>query len=219
MGKFDNIYPRGVVIDWATSPTIITTAIPKEAQPHAVFWLNKNGILYQNLVTAIAHSGKVPNTTPNGYGTAFTPKFDSILAKDEKAFYHYRSMGKTVAYRGDEIDSYLYANYLRVKTVDVPYAFPVSTKPGEHSTIWISKSDRAYATRKLALEDDPDKALTSVNMATSGILNSLSEFLFGSTFGWLLLIIAGLLIIGMLKKPNVKKLSTITKPLPLNTNV
>ncbi|MDR0691567.1 MAG: hypothetical protein LBF69_00850 [Prevotellaceae bacterium] len=183
MGKFGNIYPRGVVIDWETSPTIILTPLPEKARPNAVFWLNKNGIIYESLLSAIANTNKIP---PAYIGrSSFTPTLDHVFAAGEKAFYHTRLKGKSAVYKGEMEDSRVYKNYYRVKTIDVPYALTVSTKPGDHSTIWISKNDRAYATRKLALEDNITKSIPFDAVISK--VSSISSF-FKSSWLWLLLV-------------------------------
>jgi hypothetical protein len=207
MGKFDNIYPRGVVIDWERSPVRFHPGgyMPEAAQEHAVFWLTKNGILYKTMLDALYWDKKVHTT--------------DALKQGEKAFYHSNKLatGFVEIVREEEAtfepSEFSPSHYYRVSTIDVPFALPVSTKPGDHSTIWISKSDRAYATRKLALEDDSNKAIGSLALAAGSIADALSEFLFGTAWGWLLLVIAGLLILRMFKKTGSKQLAVGSRQL------
>jgi hypothetical protein len=202
MGKFDNIYPRGVVIDREKSATLIRE--PEEAGNHPVYWLNRNGIVYKTLLDAIYYEGKTPATHDGS--NSITPDLTALRQSDEKFIFIKKSLSDAYLVPTREDSKLLGAGgnplpwYRRVSTIDVPFAMPVSTKPGDHSTVWISKSDRAYPTRKLAMEDDPNKAIGSLGLAAASIVDALAEFLFGSTFGWLLLIIAVLLILRMFKK-------------------
>jgi hypothetical protein len=183
MNNFTDIYPRGVVIDWEQSPTLLhPSGMPDKAQPHAVFWLNKNGIVYKTLLNAINNRNNIP---PSSYGQ--TPPL-GFLHSGEKAFYHSGQLSPDyVEHRTD--NAALAANYYRVKTIDTPYALPVSTAPGGHSTVWISQSGRAYATRKLALDDKQNNALP---VDATGIAGGNSLFSTLPLWLWLLL---GILVI------------------------
>ncbi|MDR3134348.1 MAG: hypothetical protein LBU42_10100 [Prevotellaceae bacterium] len=197
MGKYDDIYPRGVVIDWAQSPVRLHPGVPQEAQEHAVFWLNRNGILYKTIQDALYWSGSL------------TPELN--LSPGEKAFFHSANLSPDFVELVREEDALFassvpYNRYYRVSTIDVPYALSISASPGDHSTIWISKSGRPYATRNLALEDDLAKSIVhpqSVQPAPAVVptmLDDTAEFLFGSTFGWLVLLFIAFLLIRLFKK-------------------
>jgi hypothetical protein len=199
MGKFDNIYPRGVVIDQEKSATVIRptkSVMPEGASKNMVFWLNKNGFVYKTVLDALRFTDKIPSTAGMSESLAkyFLSNAELNPSAGEKAYFHRKTLYHALTMAEN---SEISGHFVRVTTIDVPYALPVSTKPGERSTVWISKSDRAYATRKLALEDNIANSIP-FEAATSN-LSSLSSF-FKSSWLWILLVCIVFYLISKNKK-------------------
>jgi hypothetical protein len=199
MGKFDNVYPRGVVLDWENSDTVFHLHnMPEQAKKNAVYWLNKDGIVYKTLMDALLNLNKFPVDLirESGYNLLKKMvKFD----KSEKAYYH-RSRLKNAEERSDR--SYIYRHLYLVTTIDVPYAIPLSTKPGNPSTVWISKSGRAYRTRNLAVKDNIVDSIPLENYTAA--VSSATSFLKSSRI-WIVLCIVGIVLYALFKNKKYGK--------------
>ncbi|MDR0694932.1 MAG: hypothetical protein LBF81_06505 [Prevotellaceae bacterium] len=186
MKKQYDTYPRGVILS-ATSPTSVILNMPASAADKAVFWLARSGFVYKTYQDAIQDTAaEIPQESLAGI----------TLYPSERLFYKRGEMNVIPA-PGREI-SVLPGHLFVVSCVESPFCLPVKNqKPGNKSTIWISRNHNAFHTYTEALNDKPDnetKAVAALQQKVTKLENRKKHI------GWLVTLVALLFVIYAFKK-------------------
>jgi hypothetical protein len=180
-----NIYPRGVTLSVA-SPTTFRLNMPENAVEKAVFWLSRGGFVYKTYADAMRDTA------------AEIPKelVDSItLLPGERLFYKQGNIDVTTT-PGREVPI-LPQHLLVVSCIEFPFCLPVpNQKPGNKSTLWISRTYNAYHTYREALNDKAGSKADAVTALQQQVKKAAVR---KTRFGWLVVLVAVLFIIYVFK--------------------
>jgi hypothetical protein len=138
MTGLPHTYPRGVVLDMQRSATVPGKDVHPNALARCVYWLARSGVVYKTWQDAIADEGAA-------IGAGNT----AALQPGERLLYLRTGMNHSL--REEPVnDDAGYGRFYRVTCIESPFALPVSAKPSKHSTVWVGKNGKAYATYKEA---------------------------------------------------------------------
>lgn len=186
-----NTYPRGVTLS-ATSPTTFRLKIPASAAGKAVFWLSPSGFVYKTYADAIQDTAaEIPKELLSGI----------TLFPGERLFYKHGNMDATTT-PGREVQA-LPGHLLIVACVETPFCLPVpNQKPGNKSTLWISRNYNAFHSYKEALNDKPDSETKAATAAQKEVKKSAARKKY---IGWIVILAALLFVIYAFNKYGKQK--------------
>jgi hypothetical protein len=157
-----NTYPRGVTLS-ATSPTAFNLNMPESAAEKAVFWLSRSGFVYKTYDDALQDTA------------AAIPQ--ELLAQinllpGERLFYKHGNMNVIT----DREVNVLPEHLLIVSCVEKPFCLPVpNQKPGNKSTLWISRNYKAFHSYKEAFNDKPGSSTKAVMVMQRNVRKSAAR--------------------------------------------
>ena len=184
-GQYD-AYPRGVILS-ATSPTTVILNMPAGAADKAVFWLARSGFVYKTYHDAIQDTASgIPKESLAGI----------TLYPGERLFYKHAGMN-VIPTPGREINVWP-GHLFVVSCVETPFCLPVKNqKPGNKSTLWISRNNNAFHTYNGALSDTPSNETKAVATLQRKVTKQEQR---KKHLGWLVALAAILFVIYAFKK-------------------